>query len=132
MAERWIGFLLKVPVYHAAFVVGRVIAVAKDTAYFARSFLAWAKGSQVGTGTFDTSAFLMAKVFRVAITLAIGALGNVSFVIGTLKFNLTLLEVFYLKDIYVVGGGFEVHEKHGEGELGETVFDIEDVCNSVF
>jgi hypothetical protein len=42
----------------------------------------------VGTGTFDTSGFLMAEVFRVAITFAIGALGNVSFVIGGLKFDL--------------------------------------------
>jgi hypothetical protein len=73
----------------------------------------------------------MAKGFRVVITLAIGALGNVSFVIGGLKFDLTLLEVFYLKDIFVVGGGFEVHEKHGEGGLGDTVFDVVDVCNSV-
>jgi hypothetical protein len=31
----------------------------------------------------------MAEVFRVAIMLAIGALGNVSFVIGGLKFDLT-------------------------------------------
>jgi hypothetical protein len=36
----------------------------------------------------------MANFFRVAITLAIGALGNVSFVIGNFKFNLTLLEVW--------------------------------------
>jgi hypothetical protein len=126
-----VGFLLKVHVYHAAFVVGRVIAVAEDAAYFARSFLVRAEGSQVGTGTFDTSGFLMAEAFRVAITLAIGALGNVSFVIGGLKFDLTLLEVFYLEDLFIVGGGFEVHEKHGEGGLGDTVFDVVGVCNSV-
>jgi hypothetical protein len=41
----------------------------------------------------------------VAVTLGIGALANVSFVIGSFKFNLTLLEVFYLKDIFVVGAG---------------------------
>jgi hypothetical protein len=56
-AERWIGFLLKVLAYHAAFVVGGVIAVAEDAAYFVRSFLAWAEGRQVGTGTFDTWVF---------------------------------------------------------------------------
>jgi hypothetical protein len=82
--------------HHAAFVVGRAIAVAEDAAYFARSFLAWAEGSQMGTGTFDTSGYLMAEVFRVAIMLAIGALGNVSFVIGGgLKFDLILLVVLY-------------------------------------
>jgi hypothetical protein len=83
-----------------------VIAVAEDTAYFAQSFLAWAVGSQVGTSTFDTSEFLMAEVFRMAITLGIGALGNASFVIGGHKFDLALLEVFYLEDLFVVGGGF--------------------------
>jgi hypothetical protein len=57
-AEGWVGFLMKVLVYHAAFVVGRVIAVAKDTAYFAQSFLAWTECSQVRTSTFDTSGFL--------------------------------------------------------------------------
>jgi hypothetical protein len=85
----------------------------------------------VGTGTFDAFGVLMAKVFRVAITLAIGALGNVSFVTGDLKFDLTLLGAFYLKDIFVVRGGVEVHEKHEEGGLGDTVFDVVDVCNSV-
>jgi hypothetical protein len=37
--EEWVGFLLKVLVYHAAFVVGRVIAVAEDATNFAGSFL---------------------------------------------------------------------------------------------
>jgi hypothetical protein len=73
----------------------------------------------------------MAEVFRVAITLAIGALGNVCFAIGGLKFDITLLEVFYLEDLFVVGGRFEVHEKHGEGGLGDMVFDVVGVCNSV-
>jgi hypothetical protein len=84
----------------------------------------------VGTVTFDTSGFFYGKNFSVAITLQIGALGNVSFVIGIFKFNLTLLEVFYLKDIFVVGGGFELNKKYG-GELGETVIDFEDVCKGV-
>jgi hypothetical protein len=66
----------------------------------------------------------------VAITLAIGALGNVSIVIRGPKFDPTLLEVFYLKYIFVVGSGFEVHEKHGERGLGDTVLDVVDVCNS--
>jgi hypothetical protein len=35
-----------------------------------------AEGSRVGTGTFDTSGFVKAKVFHVAITLAIGAMGK--------------------------------------------------------
>jgi hypothetical protein len=52
-------------------------------------------------------------------------------VIGGLSFDLTLLEVFYLEDLFVVGGGFEAHEKHGEEGLGDTVFDVVDVCKSV-
>jgi hypothetical protein len=67
----------------------------------------------------------MAEVFCVAITLAIGALGDVSFVIGGLKFDLTLLEVFYLEDLFVVGGGGL------RGGLDDTVFDVVDVYNSV-
>jgi hypothetical protein len=36
-----------------------------------------------------------------------------------------------LVDISVIEGGFEVHKKHEEGGLGDTVFDAVDVCNSV-
>jgi hypothetical protein len=32
-----------------------------------------------------------------------------------------LLEVFHLEDVFVVGGGLKVNEKHGEGELGAMV-----------
>jgi hypothetical protein len=39
-AERWESFLLEIFVYCAAFVVGRVITIAEDTADFIRSFFA--------------------------------------------------------------------------------------------
>jgi hypothetical protein len=75
-----------------------VIAVTKDTAYFAISFLAWAEGNQVGTGTIDTSGFFNGKRFSCGHNVANWCIGE-----------------FYMKDILVVGGGFEVHEKYGEG-----------------
>jgi hypothetical protein len=35
-----------------------------------------------------------------------------------------LLEVFHLEDVFVVGSGLKVNEKHGEGELGAMVSDV--------
>jgi hypothetical protein len=40
---------------------------------------------------FDTSGFQMTEVFSVAITLAVGALGDVSSMIGCFEFDPTLL-----------------------------------------
>jgi hypothetical protein len=45
----------------------------------------------VRPNAFDTSGFQMTKVFSVAIALAVGALGDVSFMIGCFEFDLTLL-----------------------------------------
>jgi hypothetical protein len=66
-----------------------------------------------------------------SVTLAVRALRNVSFGIRGFKFNVALLEEFYLEDFFVIGGMFEIHKKHGEGKFGETVFDVEDVCYRV-
>lgn len=60
----------------------------------------------------------MTIVLGVAISLTVSTLSDISFLFGRLEFNLALLEVFNLKDIFVVQGGFEVYKEHGEGELG--------------
>jgi hypothetical protein len=52
-----------------------------------------------------------------AIALGVSTLSNISFLFGWLKFNLALLKVFDIKYIFVVRGGFEVHEEQREGEL---------------
>jgi hypothetical protein len=57
-------------------------------------------------------------------TLTIGALTNISFVVRRFKFDLALLKEF-LEDVFVVGCRFEINEEHGEGELGESVLDVE-------
>jgi hypothetical protein len=54
----------------------------------------------------------------VAIVLAVSTLSNISFLFGWLEFNLALLKVFNIKYVFVVRGGFKVHEEHREGELG--------------
>jgi hypothetical protein len=59
------------------------------------------------------------------IALAVGTLRNISFVVGRFKFDSALLKVFDLKDVFVVGSGFEVNEEHGEREFGVMVLDIE-------
>jgi hypothetical protein len=43
---------------------------------------------------------------------------------GWLEFNLALLKAFGIEYVFVVRGGFEVHEEHRQGELGETVLDV--------
>jgi hypothetical protein len=53
-----------------------------------------------------------------AIALAVSTLSNISFLFGRLEFNLALLKVFNIKDVFVSRGGFEIHEEHREGELG--------------
>jgi L-asparagine transporter-like permease len=53
-----------------------------------------------------------------AIALAVSTLSNVYFLFGRLEFNLALLKVLTIKYVFVVRGGFEVHEEHREVELG--------------
>jgi hypothetical protein len=60
-----------------------------------------------------------------SITLAIGTLRDISFVVSRFKFDLALLKEFHLEDVFVVGSRFEINEEHGEGELGESMLDVE-------
>jgi hypothetical protein len=53
----------------------------------------------------------VAVILCVPIALAIRALGNLSFVLWWLKFNLTLLKEFNIKCILIVRGWFEVYKK---------------------
>ena len=123
--------MLEFFVYRTTFVVGRVVAVTKHATYFAGFFFAGANGCRVKSGTFDASRLLVAKVFGVSVALTIGTLGNISCRIGGFKLNFTLLEVFNLEYFFVVGGRFQVYEKHGEGKFGDAVFDVVDVSYGV-
>jgi hypothetical protein len=60
-----------------------------------------------------------------SITLAIGTLRNISFVVRRFKFDFALLKEFHLEDVFVVGCRFEINEEHGEGEFGETMLNVE-------
>jgi hypothetical protein len=60
-----------------------------------------------------------------SITLVIGTLKNISFVVRRFKFDLALLKEFHLEDIFVDGCRFEINEEHGEREFGESMLDVE-------
>jgi hypothetical protein len=66
----------------------------------------------------------MAVVSCVSIALAIGTLGDGSCLLGSFKFNLTLLKEFNIEYIFVVRGGFQVDKKDRERELGYMMFDV--------
>jgi hypothetical protein len=63
----------------------------------------------------------------VSISLTVGALSNIPFVLGRFKFDFSLLEVFDKEYVLVVRGTFQPHKKHGKRELGAILFDIQDV-----
>jgi hypothetical protein len=69
----------------------------------------------------------MAVVFCVSVSLAVGTLSNISFVLGRFKFDYALPEVFNKEYVLVVWGRFQLHKTHGKRELGVIVFDIPDV-----
>jgi hypothetical protein len=69
----------------------------------------------------------MAVVFCESVSLAVCALSNIPFVLGWFKFYFVLLEVFDKEYVLVVRGRFKLHKKHGERELGATLFHIPDV-----
>jgi hypothetical protein len=60
-----------------------------------------------------------------SITLAIGTLRNISFVVRRFKFDILLLKEFHLEDVFVVWCRFEINEEHGKGEFGESMLDVE-------
>jgi L-asparagine transporter-like permease len=56
----------------------------------------------------------MTVVFCIAIVLAVSTLNNISLLFGKLEFNLALLKVLNIEDVFVVRGEFEFHEEHRE------------------
>jgi hypothetical protein len=54
-----------------------------------------------------------------SITVAIGTLRNISFVVRTFKFDLALLKELHFEYVFVVGCRFEINEEQGEGEFRE-------------
>jgi hypothetical protein len=66
------------------------------------------------TCAFDASWFQMAVMLCVPISLAVCALGNITFVFGMFKFDFALLEEFDQEYILVIRGRFQLHKKHGK------------------
>jgi hypothetical protein len=70
----------------------------------------------------------MAVVFCVSVSLAVGALSNIPFMLGKFKFVFALLELFDKEYALVVRGRFQLHNKHGKRVFFAILFDIPDVC----
>jgi hypothetical protein len=100
-----------------------MVATTEDTADITGAIFSVTLVSEVVTGAFDASRFEMTVVLCVTMSLAVGALSNVSFVLR-FKLYFTLLEVFDEVDVLVVWGWLQVHKKHGERELGAKLLNI--------
>jgi hypothetical protein len=102
--EKWVGFLLEFLVDGASFVVSRLVANTENTSDMIRAFRSMTVLCGEITCAFDESWFEMAVVLFVSVSLAVGALSNIPFVLGMFKFDFALLEVFRKEYVLVVRG----------------------------
>jgi hypothetical protein len=104
--------LLEFLVDRASFEVSRMVATTENTSDIIRAFRSVKVLCGVSTCAFDASWFEMAVVFCVSVSLAICAFSNIPFVLGSIKFDFALLEVFDKEYVLVVRGRFQLHKKH--------------------
>jgi hypothetical protein len=59
--------------------------------------------------------------------LTVCAFRHVPFVLGWLKFNFAMLEVFHIVNVHIVWGGFEFYEEHEKWIFGSILFDVPNI-----
>jgi hypothetical protein len=60
----------------------------------------------------------------VSVTLAIGALDNVTFTVRGFECDFAVMKVLDLVNVLIGGGRLQIHEEHGKREFSSSLFDV--------
>jgi hypothetical protein len=92
-----------------------MVSSTQNTSDITRSFFPVSLVCGVVVCAFYASWLEVAKILGVPISLTFSTLSDIPFVFRWFEFNFTLLLLFYVEDLFVVGGWFQFNEEYVEG-----------------
>jgi len=130
-SKRWKGSLLQVFVDGAAFVVGRVVAIAEYTSDIVRFLFPLALCSMMATGALDTSGAAEAISLRMPVALAFATLRNSSFRPRWFEFNFGIMQSLNEVDGFVVWTRFQVDKEQWKRDICSALLNVKYIHHRV-